>query len=260
MQHRVSEIHNLTDKEQWRFCPGPQNPADLPSRGCSGEELVRNSSWWRGPEFLCQPQTSWPMLPTSFSTTEAGKELVKHPPVLIHALTTSEAEPITVNLDKVIDITRYSSKIKLLRVTATVIKVTQFWMNKGKDLQPWTPVEAGDLNKAEERWVQTMQQNCFSEELKVLKLGNATTNRVINQLNLGLDEKGLIRCRGRINHADVPEGSKTPLLLPTHHRFTELLIQFIHSRIFHNGIRETLNAVRENYWIIRGREIVKQVI
>ena len=137
-----SEIHNLTDKEQWRFYPGPQNPTDLPSRGCSGEELVCNPSWWRGPEFLCQPQ------------------LVKHSPVLIHALTTSEANPITVNLDKVIDITRYSSKIKLLRVTATVIKVAQFWMNKGK---PWTHVEAGDLNKAEERWVQTMQQNCFSE-------------------------------------------------------------------------------------------------
>ena len=121
---------------------------------------------------MCQPQTSWPKLPTSFSTTEAGKELVKDPPVLIHALTTSEANPITVNLDKVIDITRYSSKIKLLRVTATVIKVPQFWMNKGKEPQSWTPVDVGDLNKAEERWVQTTQQNCFSEELRVLKSGN----------------------------------------------------------------------------------------
>ena len=94
----------------------------------------------------------------------------------------------------------------------------------------------------------------------MLKSGNPTTNHVINQLNLGLDNKGLIRCHGRSNHADIPEDSKTPLLLPTHHQFTELLIQFIHSCIFHNGIRETLNAVRENYWIIRGREIVKQVI
>ena len=260
VQHRVSEIHSLTDKEQWRFCPGLQNPADLPSRGCSSEELVDNSSWWRGPEFLCQPQTSWPMLPTPLNTAEAGKELVKHPPLLIHSLATNEANPITINLDKIIDIARYSSKIKLLQVTATVIKITQFWRNKTKDPQPRTPIEAGDLHKAEESWIRDMQQNCFSEELKVLKSGNPTTNRVINQLNLGLDDKGLIRCHGRINHADIPEGGKTPLLLATRHRFTELLIQFIHSRIFHNGIRETLNAIRENYWIIRGREIVKQVI
>ena len=136
VQHRVSEIHSLTDKEQWRFCPGLQNPADLPSRGCSGEELVDNSSWWRGPEFLCQPQASWPMLPTSLNTAEAGKELVKHPPVLIHSLATNEANPITINLDKIIDIASYSSKIKLLRVTATVIKITQFWRKKTKDPQP----------------------------------------------------------------------------------------------------------------------------
>ena len=48
---------------------------------------------------------------------------MKHPPTLIHALTTSEANLITVNLDKVIDVTRHSSKIKLIQVTATVIKI-----------------------------------------------------------------------------------------------------------------------------------------
>ena len=82
-------------------------------------------------------------------------------------------------------------------------------MKRDKVPQSWNPIEAVDLNKAEERWIQTIQQNCFSEELRV------------------------------INNADVPEGSKTPLLLPAHHRFTELLIQSIHSCIFHNGIRET---------------------
>ena len=63
------------------------------------------------------------MLPTSLSTAEAGKGLVKHPPTLIHALTTSEANLITVNLDKVIDVTRYSSKIKLIQMTVTVVKI-----------------------------------------------------------------------------------------------------------------------------------------
>ena len=119
---------------------------------------------------------------------------------------------------------------------------------------------AVDLNKAEERWIQTIQQNCFSQELRVLKSvksGYPSTHCVINQLNLDLDDKAKIRCHGRINNADVPEGSKTQLLLPAHHKFTELLI---HSCVFHNGIREALNAVRENYWIIRGRKIVKKIL
>jgi len=65
---------------------------------------------------------------------------------------------------------------------------------------------------------------------------------------------------GRVDSADIPEEVKSPLLLPTQHMFTTLLVQSIQHLIFHNGIRETLNAVRERYWIIRGREIVKQVL
>ena len=119
-------------------------------------------------------------------------------------------------------------------------------MNKNRVVQMWTPLEAIDLNKAEEGWVQTIQQNCFSEELKILKSGHPSINHVINQLNLGLDDKGSICYHGRIDNAAIPKESKTPLLLPARHRFSELLIQSIHHQVFHNGIRETLNVVREN--------------
>lgn len=260
MRHRVNEICNLSGQEQWKFCPGRQNPADLPSRGCSGEEFASNMKWWKRTTFLQQPLSSWPILPTLVSTPEAGKELMKHPPVLIHSLIVMEADSTVDNLGKVIDITRYSSKIKLLRVTATVIKFAQFWRKKGKVPQSWTPTEITDLTNAKERWIQAIQRNCFSEELKLLKSGRNSSNRLINQLNLGLNQKGFIRCQGRINGADVPEGSKNPLLLPTRHRFKVLLILSIHCQIFCNGIREILNAVRERYWIVRGREVVKQVI
>ena len=39
--------------------------------------------------------------------------------------------------------------------------------------------------------------------LKSVKSGCPSTHRVINQLNLDLDDKGLIRSHGRINNADV---------------------------------------------------------
>ena len=42
----VEEIRNLTDVGCWRFYPGGENPADLPSRSCRGRELVHNQLWW----------------------------------------------------------------------------------------------------------------------------------------------------------------------------------------------------------------------
>ena len=52
--------------------------------------------------------------------------------------------------------------------------------------------------------------------------------------------------------------SKNPILLPTRHYFTEFLIQEKHFLVHHDGIREKLNGIRESYWIVRGREAVKQ--
>ena len=42
--------------------------------------------------------------------------------------------------------------------------------------------------------------------------------------------------------------------------FTELLTVEKHCQVHHNGVTETLSAIREHYWIIRGRELVKKVI
>ena len=48
VQNRVDEIRRHILASQWRFCPGTDNPADLPSRGVKATELSADSSWWEG--------------------------------------------------------------------------------------------------------------------------------------------------------------------------------------------------------------------
>ena len=125
LQNRVREIRELTDIESCRHCPGHLNPADLPSHGCSGRDLAHDEKWWNGPDFLKCLDDQLPMdpQPTWRDDEVAYNEIINQPPVVTHLLTTqSTPMDIPVQLEKVIDPKKYSKKIKLLHVTALVIR------------------------------------------------------------------------------------------------------------------------------------------
>ncbi|GFQ73003.1 hypothetical protein TNCT_517161 [Trichonephila clavata] len=56
----VHEIQDLTNPQNWRFVKGEQNPADIDSRGCSAEELMKNSRFWHEPHWLTLSEENWP--------------------------------------------------------------------------------------------------------------------------------------------------------------------------------------------------------
>ena len=62
-----------------------------------------------------------------------------------------------------------------------------------------------------------------------------------------------------IKNAHVRDSTKNPILLPPRNPYSELLIKDSHERVFHNGVRETLNMLRQKYWILRGGESVKRI-
>ncbi len=74
------------------------------------------------------------------------------------------------------------------------------------------------------------------------------------------DENGLLRCRGRIQYADLPNETKFPLLIPRDHHVTRLIVIECHERVFHNGVGETLNEFRTKYWLVRGRQRIKAIL
>ena len=50
--NRLLSIRKLSDIQQWKHVDTKQNPADIPSRGCSLSDLKNNNLWWHGPDFI----------------------------------------------------------------------------------------------------------------------------------------------------------------------------------------------------------------
>ena len=81
-----------------------------------------------------------------------------------------------------------------------------------------------------------------------------------HSLGLFEDEDGILRCGGRLHNAPLPYAARFPAILPRKHQFTVLMIRKSHSNVMHNGVKETLTDLRSRFWIVKGRQTVRDVI
>jgi hypothetical protein len=55
VQRRVAEIQRSSEKEQWGYVHTSENPADIPTRTITADELSLSELWTRGPGYLSDP-------------------------------------------------------------------------------------------------------------------------------------------------------------------------------------------------------------
>ena len=156
---------------------------------------------------------------------------------------------------KVISISRYSSFGKLLRITSLVLK---FIKRLKKQPSVSLFISAEDLQEAQTLWIWHLQRAAFRQELQHLKYKKAVVSSIRN-LNLFLDADGVIRCRGRISSVTLPD-CNNPILIPSDHNFETLIIRNAHEKVFHGGVAATLAKIREQFWILKGRQKVKKCL
>jgi len=152
VQNRVQEIRQRVPEAAWNYSPGAQNPADLPSCGLSGKELVESSLWWNGPEFLKNPDSDWPKSPEmKADNEEAMIELVKRPPNVTHSLLNAQESLTPINFTAIIEPRKYSSLMRLLRISAYVLRFIKKLKSNLSDSagKPAKELSAFEINKAE---------------------------------------------------------------------------------------------------------------
>lgn len=154
-------------------------------------------------------------------------------------------EPHT-GIHKIIDLSRYSTLTKLLRVTGYVLR----FINNLRDstAKQTGTLSVTELNTAQFRWIFDCQQQQFPTEIQHLKLNlrNKKYPPLVRQLQLFLDDKGYLRCGGRIHNAPVHNTTKFPYLLPSRHTLTTLIILAAHITQLHGGVICTVTAQRTN--------------
>ena len=116
VQNRINQIRNLTQADQWAHCAGKENPADIPSRGIDPNQLPTNSLWLYGPKWLHGK------IPDAEDMMEMPEQCELEQKKLKNASHTMLTVDSQVNLSLLIKCENFSSKERLFRITAYVLK------------------------------------------------------------------------------------------------------------------------------------------
>lgn len=280
--NRLAEIEEKTKPGDWRWVPTKENPADDATRG-TPTEFDHNARWFQGPSFLRQPEEGWPsrdFKPEGDMPEEKGKQRV----AAVRA-----AEGVFLDLE------RFSSWERLLRVTARVVAFACLLLKKTRKAtiaagrqkdEPWKPqrrsqkkekkratirpeqekrmflpLEEEHLRKAEELLMKISQNDSFASEIKNLKEGKPLENASrLKKIDVYLNDAGIIKLRSRTMKFQSDEVRKmNPIILYGKQRIARLIIQHYHNKFLHGNTATVMNEVRQKYWILGLRATVKAV-
>ena len=108
-----------------------------------------------------------------------------------------------------------------------------------------------EMDQARELWIKEVQRSVYNDK---------NFDQVKVSLSLFTDDKGILRCGGRLKNAPIPYDARFPIFLPRCSRFTYLVINDCHFKVLHNGVRDTLTELRSRFWVTKGRQTVKTAI
>ena len=275
--NRVQHIRDRSRPDQWHHIPGKENPADEASRGISVKQLLQNTRWLRGPDFLWQHEAPEEMEVKDIDPDDIE---VKRTATAFTTVTNEKS----VHAKRSLEPDRFKTFSSFHRLKKRIALIQRMIERKRTNKEyNWRPQQDAftveELRVAEELIIKSVQETHYAEEINTLKNLKGNDN-MFNQQHLArernlsikqqsslyrldpfLDHRQVIRVGGRLNQSDTDYSVKHPVVLPKNSHITQLIIRQIHEEQAHQGNGITLNALRQSgYWIISGRSTVRQFI
>ena len=102
-------------------------------------------------------------------------------------------------------------------------------------------MEVDELKGARIEWLKSAQ----TELKKQHKF-----KQLVKELGIKGD-RNVLKCEGRLVNSDLEIDARKPVILPTKHLFTRLIIEECNQRVLHSGVRATLAELRSRFWLPR---------
>ncbi|GFU93784.1 integrase catalytic domain-containing protein [Trichonephila clavipes] len=247
VSNRVAEIQALSKDYHWKHVSSKNNPADLISRGCNVDELLKNEMCFSGPDLQTDQYEDNQLFPYPFYRDE-----------LKCAVTLSMTECSSNFYDELFNVT--NNFIKLIRIFSFIFRFinnikAKESCNKEKYL---TVVE---IKRSTEFLAKIAQLSEFKGEIDALKKGKGVSKTSkLRALDPFLDENSLLRVGGRLSNADLPFEAKHQIIIPSKHKFTKLLFEHMHKKFFHIGAQGLVHQIRMQFWPINGKGIARKTV
>ena len=255
--NRIEEILQLSTASDWHHCPGVLNPADLPSRGLTAEELRNSLLWWKGPDFIKTDKSSWP--------TDAEVQVRDDPEQRKTVDLEEDWKILSANEDSGLDwnfvrnlINRRESWFLTIWLFARILRLgaTQHKKFRGK------PFSVEERTATEKFLWKLSQKQFLALEIRTLSGGQTLPHKSnLAQYNLFFDETDcLLRSNSRLALSNLPEKTKRAILLPKECPIVEKFIMHRHKLHQHAGAGYLHALFKQEFLIPQGRRTIKKVI
>jgi len=213
VNNRVKEI-NKEPKLEIRYIPSKQNPADIPSRGATIDELPE--LWRNGPKFLTHEQNQWPRKETieMDSATETENEIADDT-INLNVVTQEETLPV-------LDICpqKFHSLDRFLTCGALCIRFLAAKMPKFAQRFPEAIKTPKTLFL---QWCLLYKQHrCYAAVFQ--NLHDQKFDPLVKKFRLQIDQNSLLRSRGRFQLHPVPDSIHFPVRKTKYSHLTRMII------------------------------------
>ncbi|KAJ8017951.1 hypothetical protein HOLleu_44328 [Holothuria leucospilota] len=243
--NRVAKIRSVSKPHQWRHVGTKDNPADEGSRG-----TFHIRKWLTGPDFLTKDKVCWPE--SKFEDVDLTED-----PEVKRSNTVQRAKVLQTNVTEddnsllTILVGKYSSWTRLVRVLSWIRRFIRSARNKAKN----EPIVTGNLIVSE---IKESEKTILLWEQK-RSFPNLQRDPQLKGLNPMLENQ-LLRVGGRLNNAQIDYEAMHQVILPSKGDVVRLLVEHYHTVVGHSGWAATINALREKFWIIKGKCTIKRIL